>query len=127
MAAVGELKTRAQGVPLSLPWLIGVARHKLVDHLRRLEREERRLSLVAGAEPARHRSEPWDEVSVEEALAALASLPAFQRAALMLRYLDDLPVPEVARALGRSVHATESLLARGRSGLKRRYQDRDHD
>lgn len=31
------------------------------------------------------------------------------RAALTLRYLDDLPVPEVASCLGRSLHATETL------------------
>ena len=39
-------------------------------------------------------------------------LPPDHQAVLSLRYLDDLTVPEVAAALGRSVHATESLLAR---------------
>ena len=58
-----------------------------------------------------------------QVLASLNALPALQRAALGLRYLDDLPVPEVARLLGRSVHATESLLVRGREGLRRHYLD----
>src|ERR1700759_2972526 len=30
----------------SVPWLIGVARHKLADHWRQVEREERRLRLL---------------------------------------------------------------------------------
>jgi DNA-directed RNA polymerase specialized sigma24 family protein len=29
---------------MTVAWLIGVARHKLVDHWRRLEREERALT-----------------------------------------------------------------------------------
>jgi DNA-directed RNA polymerase specialized sigma24 family protein len=36
----------------------------------------------------------------------------------VLKYVDDLPVADVARELGRSVHATESLLARGRASLR---------
>ena len=35
---------------LTVAWLIGVARHKLVDHWRRREREDRKLRAV---EPAR--------------------------------------------------------------------------
>ena len=34
--------------------------------------------------------------------------------ALALRYVEDLEVAEVASAMGRSVRATESLLARAR-------------
>jgi RNA polymerase sigma-70 factor (ECF subfamily) len=40
------------------------------------------------------------------------------RTALVLRYVDDLPVREVARAMRRSEHATESLLARARASLR---------
>ena len=32
---------------LSMPWLFGVARHKLADHWRRLAREDAKLALVA--------------------------------------------------------------------------------
>jgi catechol 2,3-dioxygenase-like lactoylglutathione lyase family enzyme len=46
-----------------------------------------------------------------------------QRAALTLRYLDGLPVAEVAACVGRSVHATETLLARARAALRRIYRD----
>lgn len=111
---------------LSVPWLIGVARHKLVDHFRRLAREERKLKLVAG-ELVSDPIPQWSDMTLDQVLASLCTLPALQRAAVGLRYLDDLPVPEVARLLGRSIHATESLLARGRDGLRRHYLDHADD
>jgi RNA polymerase sigma-70 factor (ECF subfamily) len=55
--------------------------------------------------------------------AALAELPPFQRLALTLRYLDGLTVAEIAAALGRSEHAVESLLARGRVALRSLLRD----
>lgn len=118
LAGVAELRRAQSG--LSTPWLIGVARHKLVDHFRRLAREERKLALVA-EERARDRPWQWSDMPVDQVLASLIALPALQRAAVGLRYLDDLPVPEIARLLDRSIHATESLLARGRDGLRRHY------
>ena len=51
----------------------------------------------------------------------LAAQPAAHRAALTLRYLDGLGVPEVARTLGRTVGATESLLTRARTAFRRSY------
>jgi RNA polymerase sigma-70 factor, ECF subfamily len=35
--------------------------------------------------------------------------------------VDDLPVPEVAGMLGRTVHATEALLVRARSAFRAAY------
>lgn len=100
-------------------WVIGIARHRLADHFRRLERSERRLLALAArreADPVAPSHEPDDELA-----SALAALPAMQRAAVVLRYVDDLPVREVARLLGRSEKAVESLLSRGRDGLRRTY------
>src|ERR1700685_3739239 len=46
------------GADPSIPWLIGVARHKLADHWRRVEREQRGLRLL-DSEPARG-EDPWE-------------------------------------------------------------------
>jgi RNA polymerase sigma-70 factor, ECF subfamily len=110
---------------VSTAWLVGVARHKLVDYWRRHEREQRSL---AAAEPAAvNVDDPWDEwLDTEAAYAALAHLPIPQRAALTLRYLDGLPVAVVAEHLGRTVHGTETLLARSRAALRRQYEE-GHD
>jgi len=56
----------------------------------------------------------------------LLRVSAPQRLALTLRYLDGLSVPEVAEHLGRSVHATETLLARARAALRRIYLKESH-
>jgi RNA polymerase sigma-70 factor, ECF subfamily len=104
--------------PLSVGWLIGVARHKLADHWRRQAREERSLALVP-AEP----EPPWEDCVLDaaDARAVLDRLGPHHRLALTLRYLDGLPVPEVARLLDRSLHATEALLVRARSAFRRAY------
>ncbi|MEM8745746.1 MAG: sigma factor-like helix-turn-helix DNA-binding protein, partial [Actinomycetota bacterium] len=49
--------------------------------------------------------------------AALASLPERQRAAVVLRYVEEYSVSEVAEALDVGYEAAESLLARGRRGF----------
>jgi RNA polymerase sigma-70 factor (ECF subfamily) len=122
LAAVAAFRG-GDGANVSLPWLITVARNKLVDHYRRREREERRLSLIVNDQTSRDTAHLNGQIPRERALTALASVPAEQRAALVLKYLDDLPVSEVAELLGKSVHATESLLARGRRTLKRRFEE----
>jgi RNA polymerase sigma-70 factor (ECF subfamily) len=110
-------------VPLSTGWLIGVARHKLSDHWRRQAREERTLRAVA-AEPEPGPADPWDEtIDAVTARAVLGRLGPHHRAALTLRYVDDLPVPEVAAILGRTVHATEALLVRARSAFRAAYAE----
>ena len=123
MAAVAAVKQdRVGAAEVTVAWLVGVARHKLADHWRRAAREQRGLAEVAVL--AAEADDPWDEhLDVQVAHAALARLPGPQRAALTLRYLDGLPVAEVAGYLGRSVHATETLLVRARSALRRIYRE----
>lgn len=79
----------------STGWLVGIARHKLVDHWRALEREERGLRVLDGG--ADVEDDPWDS------------------------RLDGLAVPEVAAHLGRTVHATETLLVRARKAFRHDY------
>lgn len=121
LAAVGAVRGHDEP-PLSVPWLIGVARHKLVDHWRAQAREERGLALAeAGAGP--DHDDPWDaRLDALHARQTLGRLGAHHRAALTLRYLDDLPVAEVATHLDRSLHATEGLLVRARRAFRRAYQ-----
>jgi RNA polymerase sigma-70 factor, ECF subfamily len=111
---------------VTVGWLIGIARHKLVDHWRRAGREERGLAAVEQTQP--ESDDPWEGVlDLDAARAALWRLPPPQRLALILRYLDGLSVPEVAEQVGRSVHATETLLVRARAGLRRVYDKEERD
>jgi RNA polymerase sigma-70 factor (sigma-E family) len=56
--------------------------------------------------------------------AALARLPARQRAALVLRFLCDLPVAETARILRCSQGNVKSLTSQGLARLRRILDDR---
>jgi RNA polymerase sigma-70 factor, ECF subfamily len=111
---------------VNVAWLVGVARHKLVDHWRRVAREQRNLSVAQQMTDGL--DDPWDDY-LENAVvhASLARLSAHQRAALTLRYLDGLQVREVAEHLDRSVHATETLLVRARAALRRVYREEEND
>jgi RNA polymerase sigma-70 factor (ECF subfamily) len=93
-------------------WLLTACRNRFLD-LRRAETRRLRRERAAGAADTLASG-----ASPNDTLSCLAALPEQQRVALVLRYVDDLPVAEVARLLSKSVHATESLLARGRTALR---------
>lgn len=125
LAAVDACRREPPPVP-SIGWLVGIARHKLVDHWRAAEREARGLQVVGAAEQVTGTAEdPWD-AQLDGLLAreALAGQSASHRAVLTLRYLDGLSVAEVAHVLGRTVHATEALLVRARAAFRRTYEGR---
>ncbi len=66
----------------------------------------------------------WDvELDLLDARDVLEALGPHHRAALTLRYVDDLSVPAVAELLGRTVHATEALLVRARSAFRVAYEE----
>jgi RNA polymerase sigma-70 factor, ECF subfamily len=121
LAAVAELK-KERRVKTPAAWIYGIARHKLLDHYRRQERDERSVR-------AAREVEVGGEVLVvddsddgrERAIAALASVAPTQRAALVLCYVDGFSASEAAAMLDRSVEAVESLLARGRQGFRQAY------
>ncbi len=111
------LSALAAGTDVSLPWIMRVARNKLVDHYRR--DDVRRRHVAALESPVPDEVVAWQaEPSRDRALDALAQLSGDHRAVLVLRHMDGLPVPEVANLMNRSVHATESLLMRARTEFK---------
>ena len=100
----------ARGRDVDVAWLKTVARNKLIDHWRARAREDRKLALAYSAEPtpAVDASSPADADRVTQ---VLADLNPTYHAALVLRHLDGLSVPEVAEILNRSVEATEQVLS----------------
>lgn len=123
LAAVDRL-TAGEIDRLTVAYVVGIAKHKLVDHWRSIERDRRRLTLLGGGA-----EEVWTDASFEpgRATATLADLSPMHRAALTLRYVDDLCVPDVAALLGRSVEATETLLMRAKRAFRDAYERREGD
>lgn len=123
MAAVAAVR-RPGGTEVSIPWLVGVARHKLADHWRRRNRQER----ILPAEGPAGVEDPWEaELDAMVAADVLARLGGHHRVALTMRYVDGLSVQETAEVLGRSVHATEALLVRARAAFRKQYENRGSD
>ena len=70
--------------------------------------------LVAEQQGGSYDDLPEDRLAL---LAALRRLPAAQREAIALHHLADLPVHEVAAAVGAPVGTVKARLARGRAAL----------
>ncbi len=99
-------------------WLARVATNLAIDRLRRRRPDgpaEMPELADPGAGPERQaeRRAAGDIVS-----AAIAGLPERQRVAIVLTYYEELANADVAEALGVSIEAVESLLARARRKLK---------
>jgi RNA polymerase sigma-70 factor (ECF subfamily) len=119
LSAAGTLARHPESQP-SVAWLIGIARHKLVDHWRRRGRDER---LAEASAPDSDLGDQWEvRLDAIHARGVLDALADHHRLALTLRYVDDLPVPDVAALLHRTVYATEALLARARSAYRNHYE-----
>ncbi|MGH9133451.1 MAG: RNA polymerase sigma factor [Ilumatobacteraceae bacterium] len=104
---------------LEIGWLITVVRQRFLDGVRRQTREERRLRLVSNTTATTAPAAEEHEIEPLLAMNWLGELPARARAALVFRYVDDLPVADVANELGVSTRAAESLLARSRRQLRK--------
>ena len=122
LAAVGQIRRGAVDA-VTIAWLIGIARHKLIDEWRRAARRPRSEPLddeVGDSEIALDR---WDAV-IDQYLVGgvMAELGPHHRSALTLRYFDGLAVPEVAAHLDRTVEATEALLVRARRRFRTLYE-----
>ena len=102
---------------LTMPWVIGVARHKLVDHYRRAARDERRLALAWAQSMDSVELEVVDSADPAQVLEMMCRLSPEHRLVLVLKYVDELAVQEIASTLHRSLHATNSLLSRARRAL----------
>ena len=110
---------------LTMPWVIGVARHKLIDHYRHAARDERHLAQVWAGSADSIEFDELDTAEPARVLEMLRSLSPEHRLALILRYIDDLTVPDVATALNKTIDATNSLLSRARRALASSLAERD--
>lgn len=119
--AAMDAARRPDPPPMEVPWMLGVARHKLADHYRR---NARRPTVVVADVPEAEPADDWDaELDRMVAESVLAQLPETHRTVLALRYMDDCSVPECAELIGRTVHATEALLVRARRAFRKLYPD----
>jgi RNA polymerase sigma-70 factor (ECF subfamily) len=116
-------------------WLTEICRHELLDVQRKAARRPRQLSLdesaatrLAVAElrvPEHQEPAATLDAAIRGAtvMQVLASLPERYFRALEAKYGDGLSVDEIARELGLTMIATQSLLARAREAFRARWQE----
>jgi RNA polymerase sigma-70 factor, ECF subfamily len=101
-------------------WLIGIARRKVIDILRRRERrpeavwEEGAVLTTTG----NHVDALIAQESVQELYRVLAALKPEYREALLLKYVDCLSLIEIGSVLHKSPKAVGSLLQRARAAAQ---------
>jgi RNA polymerase sigma-70 factor (ECF subfamily) len=102
---------------LDVRWLIAVARNRYIDQWRRTRKLESKLGLVWNAT---RESDSEESITRAQVLEQLRELDDDHRIVLMMRYIDQLSVDEIATSISRTTVATYSLLARAREDLRTR-------
>ncbi|HET9058735.1 MAG TPA: RNA polymerase sigma factor [Acidimicrobiales bacterium] len=105
-------------------WMCSIARRRLARYYeteRRAEAARQGLHLL-GTEPLHAPEASASFEAQDEVVRALGRLPATQREVLVLKYIEGLSVEEVAQRCGRSRVQVQSLLQRGRDGLRREME-----
>lgn len=102
-------------------WLVGIARHKALTHLRG---SDRYISLES-AESLAHPAPLPEEIAarqqrMDHVAAALRTLPPDRAEALILRFFGELSLAEVAEVMDRSEAACKMLVHRALRDLKQR-------
>lgn len=93
-------------------WLFTIATNKAMDHWRSAKRRPMPLETLPD------RPTPEREDGRPELWRAVGELPPMQRAAVIHRYVLDLPYAEVAEALGVSEEAARANAYEGRKKLR---------
>lgn len=105
-------------------WVFAVARNLLVDERRAAAR---RPAVAAGPPPDHPQPGGEDDVvaglDARRVRAVLDALPEDQREVVVLRFLLDLPLAEVADVVGRSLPAVKALQHRGLARLRCHLED----
>lgn len=110
LAAVSASRT---GQELNVPWLIGTARHKLVDHWRRTGRRGGRHESLDDVDEGLLAVDDEDRGASRDLEKLLRVLPDAQRRAIVLTKLDGLSVAEAASRTGASESAIKVQVHRG--------------
>jgi len=106
-------------------WLCAIARRRLARHY---EAERRAALTRVGLTVVADAAVEDRNVDVErrdEVTRALGALPPMHRQVLVLKYLDDRSVEQIAEELGRTRVQVQSMLQRARAGLREELGERD--
>lgn len=119
-----------QGEAQVSTWVYRVAVNLCTDRLRR-RTSRRQVDIDSIAEPEANLKSAVEQMTEKDRADALQNaldaLPERQRQAVVLRHLEGLSNPEIARIMDIGVEAVESLTARGKRALTAALSGRKED
>lgn len=116
-----------QEIPSFQFWLFRVCKNLWIDHLRKqpmLLSEEHLLTVADHQTPE---SRYLDNERYRCLWLGISSLPPIDREIVTLHYFSNLPLPDVARLVGKSYPAVRQRLSRLRQILKQRMEEQGYD
>lgn len=116
-AEAARVLSTDSGHAVTTPWLYTVARRRLIDHWRKVDRHRRRIDRLRFERLIEVEDPNHEEIEDQRVLDALSLVPPRQRAALTMRHLDEYSVTEIADTLQVTYKAAESLLSRARAAF----------
>ena len=107
------------------PWAYRIASREAFKHLRRERRwkEQIRDEEVLETIPAQEAGAPLTSELIERLPQLVARVSPASRAVLILHYLDEMPLAEIADVLGIAVGTVKSRLAYGLESLRRAIRE----
>jgi RNA polymerase sigma-70 factor, ECF subfamily len=116
-------------------WIIGITRNIVLDQLRRARLHNKREYLISDVDPdldleeaASPDTDPatqlLEQIEQDHIRAAMQKLKPNERESLVLHYIEDMSVDEVAQIMGKSRRAVEQIITRGRKRLRDQLNER---
>lgn len=117
-----------EGLPIS-SWLYRIARNRIIDHYRT---KKTTYEFDEAADEALQRLEDVGDdtarkMALEEAYRALRKLPQEQQDILLMRFVEELTVPEIAAVLGKNQGTVRVLQHRALKSLKKALEQKRHE
>lgn len=118
-----------RGVSSERTWIFGIARNKLNDYYRK-QYSARFEWTEIDDDLAEQLDDPTQDIEdrmiesyeSEKIRSSFADLPEIQRIVLILKYLDDRSVKDIANIVGKTPKAVESVLQRAKKAFIRSYR-----
>ncbi len=109
-------------------WMFTIAHHLMVDELRRMVRRPK-IAYGADVDTKGQRGDAEEDALAhmgrERVDRVLSLLSTDQRAVVLLRVVEDLPIEQVAEALGKRPTAVKALQHRALAALRRHLVDEE--
>ena len=117
--------SKFKGTSQIYTWLAGIAHHKIADYYRHANSDKNtaeifdreQINFVVDSKPgADIASSTENKIMIDQ---ALNSLPSDYRKIIILKYVQELPINEIAKVLNRSPKSVEGILSRARKTLRK--------